>query len=147
MTVKTPWPVTGMRWTVLILASWNILRLCATLATWPTVAEFAPRPGPVYIALTASFWTLTCLAVGRAIRRRNVHAQGYYAIIVLGYIAWWWADRLFLFSLPRTNGVFAAVVSVIFILDTIGTFFNRNITTYFTQRESHDQQPTNQPTA
>lgn len=135
-----------MRWTVLTLALWNILRLGATLADWPALAEFAPRPGPLYIALTASFWTLACLAVGRAIRRRNANAQGHYALLILVYIAWWWADRLFLFNEPRTNGVFAAVVSGIFLLDTVGTFFNRRIRTYFTKRESHDQQPSNQAT-
>ena len=147
MTTKTPWPVTGMRWTVLLLASWNIIRLGAAIADWNTLAEFAPRPGPLYIALTASIWTLAGLAVWRAIGRRNLHAQGYYALTILGYIAWWWADRLLLFGQPRTNVAFAAIVSGIFILDTIGTFFSQTITHYFTQRESHDQQSTNQTTA
>ena len=136
-----------MRWTVLFLAAWNALRLISALVTWPTLAEFAPRPGPVYIALTASFWTLACLAVARVIRRRHVHAQGWYALVLLGYMAWWWADRLILFTQPRTNTIFAAVVTVIFVLDTLGTFFNRRVTTHFTQRETHDQQSSNQQTS
>lgn len=146
MTTKTPWTVTGMRWTVLILAAWNALRLISALADWSTLAEFAPRPGPLYIALSASFWTLACLAVARSIRLRNTRAQQHYALVLFGYMAWWWLDRLLLFQLPRSNMLFAAIVTASFILDTITTFFSRKITAYFTQRESYDQQPSNQQT-
>lgn len=147
MKVKTPFPVTGMLWTVLFLAAWNALRLIAALADWSALAEFAPRPGPLYVAITASFWTLACFAIARVIRRRHVHAQGWYAIVIFGYMAWWWADRLILFTQPRTNTPFAAVITIIFILDTLGTFFNRKVTAYFTQREIHDQQPSHQQTS
>ena len=135
-----------MLWTVLFLAAWNVLRLISALADWSALADFAPRPGPLYIAITASFWTLACLAVARAIRRRNIHTQGWYILLLLGYIAWWWADRLILFAQPRTNTIFAAVVTAVFILDILGAFFNRKVTTYFTQRDIHDQQPSNQQT-
>lgn len=136
-----------MRWTVLILALWNILRFGATLVTWSAIAELAPRPGPIYIAFTASFWTLACLAAWWAIRRRNIHSQGWYALILMGYAAWWWADRYFLSDMARTNWPFAAVVTGIFMFDAINAFFNKKITAYFTQRESYDQQPSHQQTS
>lgn len=136
-----------MRWTVLILALWNILRLGATLVNWSALAEFSPRPGPIYIAFTASFWTLACLAAWIAIRRRHIHSQGYYAIIILCYAAWWWADRLFLSDMTWPSWPFAAVVTGIFIFDAITTFFNGRLTAYFTQRESYDQQPSHQQTS
>lgn len=147
MKTKTPWSVTGMLWTVLILASWNILRLGATLVNWAALAEFAPRPGPIYIAFTASFWTLACLAAWRAIRRRSFHSQGWYAFILMGYAAWWWADRYFLSDMAQTNWPFAAVVTCIVLFDAISTFFTKKITAHFTQRESYDQQPSHQQTS
>ena len=147
MKIKAPFTVTGMRWTVLILALWNLLRFGAALADWSTLAEFFPRPGPIYIALTASFWTLTCLAVWMMIRRRHIHAQGYYALTLLGFIAWWWADRVFLFAQPRPNWPFAAVITAIFLLDTAAAFFNPRTTAYFTQREIYDQPSSHQQTS
>jgi hypothetical protein len=135
-----------MRWTVLILALWNLFRFGSALANWLVLAEFAPRPGPLYIAVTAAFWTLACLAVWTAFRRRNLHAQGFYGLLLLGYAAWWWADRFFLFAQPRPNLPFAAVITGIVLLDVIFNFFNPAVTSYFTKRESHDQQPSNQPT-
>jgi hypothetical protein len=147
MKVKTPFPVTGMLWTVLFLAAWNALRLISALADWSALAEFAPRPGPLYVAVTASFWTLACLAVARAIRRRYVHAQGWYALILMGYAAWWWADRVFLFDQPRPNWPFAVGVTALVLFDAINTFFDKKITAYFTKRESHDQQPSHQQTS
>jgi hypothetical protein len=147
MKTKAPFAVTTMRLTVLILASWNILRLGATLVNWSVLAEFAPRPSPIYIAFTAAFWTLACLAVWTLIGRRNAQSQGYYAMTVLGYIAWWWADRLFLFGEPRLNWPFAAVITAIFLFDTIAAFFNGSATDYFTQRENHEQPSSDQQTS
>ena len=142
MNAKSPLTVTGMRWTVLILATWNLLRTGFALANWTALLEFAPRPGPWYAALTGSFWTLACLAVFVAIRRRYVHAQGAYALALFGYAAWWWADRLLFSQQPRANGLFAAVVTLILLTFIAGDFFNKKATEYFTQRETNDQ-PTN----
>jgi hypothetical protein len=133
-----------MRWAVLILALWNMFRLFAALANWSTLQEFAPRPGPWYVALTASFWTLACFAAWMAIRRRYVHAQGVYALTLYGYAAWWWADRLFFFQQPRTNGPFAITVTIIFLIAIAADFFSPRATAYFTQRETYDQPPTDQ---
>jgi len=130
-----------MRLTVLILALWNILRLGATLANWSVLAEFAPRPGPLYIALTASFWSLACIAAAESIRRRMVHAQGWYALTLTAYAAWWWADRYYLSGAPQTNGLFAAVVTAILLLHAAGVCFDGRIKAYFIQRESYDQPP------
>jgi hypothetical protein len=140
---KPPMAVTGMRWMVLFLAIWNLLRAISAILTWNTLLEFAPRPGPWYTLLTGSFWTLACFAVWMTIRRRSARAQGVYLLTVFGYIAWRWADRYFLFQQPRTNTAFAAVVTTVIVLSVILDFFNRETTRYFTQRETYDQ-PTNQ---
>ncbi|MBV6395575.1 MAG: hypothetical protein HFACDABA_01153 [Anaerolineales bacterium] len=147
MKTDRPWAVTGMRFTVLTLAVWNMLRLGATLANWSTLAEFVPRPGPLYIAITASFWTLVCFAVANAIRRRNPRAQTLYALILIGYTAWWWMDRRFLSDMAQTNWLFTVVITAIVMLDVTATFFDKNLTAYFTQRERYDQQPPHQQTS
>ncbi|MEW5941446.1 MAG: hypothetical protein AB1750_17410 [Chloroflexota bacterium] len=145
MTDKPPLTVTGMRWAVLILATWNLLRAGFAIANWTALLEFAPRPGPFYVALTGSFWTLACLAVFIAIRRRYARSQRVYAIVLYAYAAWWWADRLFFSQQPRPNGLFAAAVTALLLAFVAADFFNKNATEYFTLRETNDQ-PTNQPT-
>jgi hypothetical protein len=143
MKTKIPLTVTGMAWAVLIVAIWNLFRFGSALANWTMLQELAPRPGPWYIALTASFWTLACFAAWRAIRRRYIHAQGVYLLTLYGYAAWWWADRLFL-QQPRTNGVFAVLVTALLLIDIAADFFNRRATIYFTKRETHEQTPSDQ---
>ena len=144
MKTKLPLTVTGMSWAVLILATWNLFRFGSALVNWTTLQEFAARPGPWYIALTAAFWTLACCAVWMVIRRRYVHTQGVYALTLYGYAAWWWADRLFFFQQPRTNGPFAVTITVIFIIAVTIDFFSPRATSYFTQRETYEQPPTDQ---
>lgn len=143
---QAPWPVTGMRLMVLILALWNGLRLSTALLNWSTLAEMAPQPGPLYIAGSASLWILACAAVAYAIRRRNAQSQAFYALLVLGYLIWWWADRLLFSQTERPNWPFTLAITVILLLDTLANYLNKTAKDYFTQRESHDQQHSNQPT-
>ena len=145
MTNKPPLTVTGMRLAVLIIAMWNLLRAGSALVNWNVLLEFAPRPGPWYVVLTASFWTLACLAVLIAIQRRYIHAQGVSMLTLFGYAAWWWADRLFLSQQPRPNVPFAAAVTGILLAAIAVDFFNRSATDYFTKRETNDQ-PSDQQT-
>ena len=133
-----------MQFVVLILALWNVFRIGVTIATWQTLQEFAPHPGPWYILLTGLFWTVASIAAWLVLRRRFVHAQGVYALTIYAYIAWWWADRLLFFQQPRTNGPFAIAVTIIVILAVASDFFNPHATAYFTQRENYEQSPKDQ---
>ena len=146
MTSKPPLTVTGMRWMVLILATWNLLRAGFAIANWNTLQEFAPPTGAWYATLTGSFWTLAGLAVLSAIHRRNVHAQGWYALTLFGYAAWWWADRVFVAHEPRPNTLFAAGITIGLLISVAIDFFNKKAADYFTQRETNEQ-PTNQQTS
>jgi hypothetical protein len=132
-----------MLFVVLSLSAWNAIRLVAAISEWDLLAEFAPRPGPLYITASASFWTLTGLALWMAIRRRNRYAQLATAAYVTGYAVWWWADRLLL-QVPQANGPFAAILTVFLLVVTAFDIFNRKSTRYFSQRETHEQTPTDQ---
>ena len=146
MTNKPPLTVTGMWLLVLMLASWNFLRVGAAIANWDALLEFASPPGPWYTALTGSFWTLACLAVWILIRRRYIHSQGVYLLTLYAYVAWWWADRVFISKLPHANNIFAAIVTAIVLIAIATDFFNKSATNYFTQRETNEQ-PTDQQTS
>jgi hypothetical protein len=143
---KRPASVTSLLFVVLTLTTWNAIRLGAALAGWNVLKEFAPLPGPLYIALTASFWTLSGLATWMAIRRRTPRARSHFAFYVLGYTLWWWADRLLLQN-PNPNWPFALGLTILLLGVAALDFFNKKAISYFRQRETHEQTITDQDTA
>lgn len=128
-------------WLVLCLTVWNTVRLGASIADWELLAEFAPRPGPLYITASASLWTLGGLAVWIAIRRRHPRAQSFIAIYFIGYAMWWWADRLLL-QQAQPNWPFAIALTIILLALAAFDVVNRKATAYFHQRETHEQTTT-----
>ena len=141
-----PSPVTTLVWMVLCLTAWNAIRLFAAVADWNLLAEFAPRPGPLYISLSAAFWTLGGVAAWRAIRRPSRRARLAAALYLSGYTLWWWADRLLL-QVPRPNRPFALAATVVLLALAASLIFNRKTIAYFQQRETHDQTHTDQDPA
>lgn len=133
-----PASVTSLMLAVLTLAAWNAVRLYAAIANWNVLMEFAAPPGPLYIALSASFWTLSGLATWTAIRRRHPRARTYCALYILGYALWWWADRIFLQN-ASPNWPFAIGLTILLLSITAFDLFNKKTISHFRQRETHDQ--------
>ena len=143
---KRPGSVTSLLFVVLTLTTWNAIRLGAAIVDWNVLKEFATRPGPLYIVLTASFWTLGGLAAWTAILRRNPRARTLFAAYILGYTLWWWADRLLLQN-ASPNWPFAAGLTIILLGLIALDLFNKKAITYFRQREKHEQTITDHDTA
>lgn len=139
--MKRPFTVTTLLFVVLCLTVWNAIRLYAAISDWDALAEFAPRPGPIYITATASFWILSGLALYILLRRPNVRARSFAAIYVFGYAAWAWLDRLLLQE-SRPNWAFASIATMVFFAIIIALLYNKNLRNYYLQRETHDQQNT-----
>jgi hypothetical protein len=138
---KRPDTVTSLMWMVLCLTTWNAIRLFASITDWNVLAEFAPRPGPIYISVSATFWTLSGFALWTALRRRSPRAWLATALYLSGYTLWWWADRLLL-QVPRPNWPFA-IVATILILATVTILLDHPHTkAYLQSRETHEQTPT-----
>jgi hypothetical protein len=135
---KRPFTVTSILWMVLCLTAWNTIRLGASILDWKVLAEFAPRPGPIYIAASASFWTLCGLALWRLILRRNVRVPIFASLFFGGYLLWWWADRLLLQSL-HANWPFALITSLVLLAISFSFIFDKKAREFFHQRESHEQ--------
>ncbi|HSQ39817.1 MAG TPA: hypothetical protein VLM78_06625 [Anaerolineales bacterium] len=123
---------------MLILTAWNAIRLGASITDWNLLAEFAPHPGPLYILVSASFWTLGGIALWIMLRRRSPRSQSASAIFMLGYAAWWWTDRLLL-QTPNPNWPFALVLTIALLALAAADIFSRKTTNYFSQRETHEQ--------
>ena len=140
---QRPTPVTTLMWMVLSLTAWNAIRLGASIADWDVLLEFAPRPGPLYVALSAAFWTLAGAALWITIRRRSPRARAAAAAFALGYAAWWWADRLFL-QAPRPNLIFALAATFVSLIFTAFLLLHPRTRAYFQPRETYEQTPSDQ---
>ena len=127
-------PVTTLLWMVLCLTAWNAIRLFAAIANWDLLAEFAPRPGPLYISLSAAFWTLGGAAAWMAIRRPGRRARLAAALYFSGYALWWWTDRLLL-QAPRPNWPFALAATIILLALAASLIFNRKTIADPTKRD------------
>lgn len=138
--MKTPRPfsVTLLAWIVLSLSALNLIRFGAAIFQWNALAEFAPRPGPLYILLTGLVWAAVGfpLAIGLWLEHRN----GYRAAlpVSLAYSIYYWLDRLLLQERPaQSNWLFALAVTIVLLsLATFVTFHPK--TRNFFKRESHD---------
>jgi hypothetical protein len=144
--MKRPGAVTTLLWMVLILLVWNIIRMIATLADWTLLREFAPVPGPIYLIITASAWTVSWFAVWRLIHHRHVRARRYTLFAALGYAIWWWLDRLLLQE-ARPNWPFALITTIVILALTVYCLYDPRTRAYFQPRENHDPETTHPETS
>lgn len=143
--MKRPASVTTLLWMVLCLTAWNAIRLYAALADWTVLAEFAPRPGPLYIFGSASLWTFGGAALWLGFRNRSPRARAAAPWMLAAYTAWWWLDRLLL-QQPNPNWPYALIVTIILLAFTATLLYHPRTKDYFRQRETHDPEPTHQET-
>ncbi len=117
MTPQRPFPVTVLALLVLTLAVVNGVRFGAALNTWAILAEYAPRPGPIYLAFSGLFWCLAGLLTFAGLWRLKRQAWTAAWLFCLLYPAYAWFDRLVLQSDPlRPNLPFALGSTILFIL-------------------------------
>ena len=100
--------------------------------------EFAPRPGPLYIAVSGGVGLLTGLILLWGIWRAK--AWTWYALIGTGagITVWYWCDRLF-FQSARTNWPFALGVNILFLILVIFCVVHPHTKNFLIQREKHDR--------
>jgi hypothetical protein len=122
---------------VLSLTAWNAVRAASALANWDILLDFASNPGPLYITISGSFWTLGGLAVLWAFLRRTRQARNRLLLYVFSFALWFWLDRLFL-QAARPNWPFILAATVI-SLGVVAVFtFHPHTILYFTRRETHE---------
>lgn len=143
---KRPASVTTLMWLVFILIVWNAIRLGASIVNWDLLADFAPCPGPAYIAGSGFIWILCGLATCILLHRRNPRAHLATAAFAITYVIWWWADRLILQQQAQANWAFSLALTGIVIILTIILIFHRTTIAYFRQRERHERTTTDSDT-
>jgi hypothetical protein len=111
---RRPLSVTLLALGVLSLTTLNAARLYTALAAWPWLAQYAPIPGPLYLALTGLAWTLAGLALYLGLWLGWERGRQAAFLLSLVYAAYYWLDRLLLQTDPaRPNWLFAVLFTVL----------------------------------
>ncbi len=95
---KSAWwqRVTGRSIIVLILAGWQGIRFLSALQYARVLREYAPFPGPVYIALSGLGWALALGLAAWGLLNPASRWQLPFWKTLWFYLGWFWFDRLFL---------------------------------------------------
>ncbi len=107
--------VTPILWLVLCLTVWNGVRLWTAIAWRSTLAEFASRPGVVYIGITGAFWFIGGVILAWSLWRGKAWAGILLMIAAVGYTVWYWCDRL-IFQMQHANWAFVLALNCILLV-------------------------------
>lgn len=115
--------------------AWNGLRLGETIFFWKTLEEYGAHP--LYIAVSGGVWVVTGLLLVQSLWLGK--AWGWAASLggSVGYLAWYWFDRLVL-QKPHANWLFVLIVQIVFSLIIFIILFSRKTKQYF-KRDSNER--------
>jgi hypothetical protein len=135
--MKRPFSVTILLWLVLSLTAWSGLRLYSAIQWWNVLLEFASRPGPWYIAISAGTWLIVSITLLWGMWQAKAWAR--YALLGAGagLAVWYWGDR-FLFQMSSVNWPFALLATILLLIILSVCVFVPGTKTFFSKREAHD---------
>ena len=135
---RRPFGVTLLLWLVLSLSAWGVVRLLAALRWWDVLNEFGASLSPLYLFITGAGWAvaggvlLWGLFSGKPWTRLAIPVS--ISVWLVGY----WIERMF-FESPRANLSFAFIASVLLLVLTFVSAFNRKTKQFLIRSEEHEQ--------
>lgn len=111
LTMKRAISVTLTLWVVLIIITWNIIRLWTSLAWGAVLTEFSVRLAPTVSAVMGGLWVFIGCVLYFGIWQEKAWAGKMLLGTAAGYTVWYWSERLF-FQNPRPNTLFAVIVNL-----------------------------------
>ena len=130
---QRPLAVTLLALLVLTFTVMNAVRFGAALAFWDILLQYAPRPGPIYVAASGLIWALAGLPLCWGLWTGRRWAQLASALALGLFTAYYWTDRQ-LFQSVRANGLFALVVNLVLLIFASLTLLGAG--SFFSQRKT-----------
>jgi hypothetical protein len=115
------------------IAGWNGLRLGETIFFWSTLRAYGAFP--LYIAISGGTWLVVSSFLAWSLLQGKAWGRLALLFTTLGYIAWYWFDRLVL-QQPHANWPFVLVANFFFLVLIIFILFSQRTTNYF-KREAY----------
>lgn len=138
---KRPFGVTLFLWLVLSLSAWGLLRLSAALRWWDVLTQYHASLSPLYLSITGAGWAVAGAALLWSIWAGKPWAHLAIPVAVVFWLVEYWVERLF-FEIPRANQPFMIVVSILLLVGTWISAFNRSTKKFLLRNEEHEQPKT-----
>ena len=138
MLPKRPFRVTLLLWLVLSLSVWGAVRLLGAFRWWNVLNEFASRLSPLYLSITGAGWILIGGMLLWSVFSRKSWARLAIPAATFLWIIEYWVERLF-FEAPRENFPFALIASILLVIVTLVSTFDRKTRRFFIRSEAHEQ--------
>ena len=133
-----PFGVTLLLWLVLSLSAWGAVRLIAALRFWNMLHEFEARLSPVYFSITGTAWIITGAVLLWGLFRGTMWTYWAIPASITLWIAQYWIERL-VFQSPRANVSFALLLTILLLILTLISVFNRKTKEFLIRSEDHEQ--------
>jgi hypothetical protein len=124
---------------VFCVTSWQAIRFATSIAWSVTLVTYEPYPGPIYIGITGTFWTLTGLFLLWSMRRGKRRTRTAFLLASSLYAAWMWADRFFVQNQMRANWPFDLALTIAWLVFTIIVVIDPRNKIYF-ERETYERE-------
>jgi len=124
---------------VFCVTGWQAIRFLTSLTWSVTLETYEPYPGPIYIGITGTFWTLTGLFLLWSMWRGKHWTRMAFLLASSLYAAWVWADRLFVQNLMRANWPFDLALTLAWLIFTIIVVIDPRNKIYF-ERETYERE-------
>ena len=124
---------------VFCVTSWQAIRFVTSITWSVTLETYEPYPGPIYIGITGTFWTLTGLFLLWSMWRGKRWTRMAFLLASSLYAAWVWADRLFVQNQMRANWPFDLVLTIVLLVFTIIVVLDPRNKIYF-ERETYERE-------
>ena len=138
MLQKRPFGVTLLLWLVLSLSVWGAVRLLAALRWWDVLNEFGARLGSVYLSITGAAWIILGVVLLWGLFSTKWWMYRAIPTAISLWLAQYWVERIF-FESSRTNLPFALIASLLLLVVTFSSTFNRRTKEFLIRSEDHEQ--------
>jgi len=135
---RRPFGVTLLLWMVLCLSAWGLLRFTAALRWWDLLLEKDSRISPLYLSITGAGWVVAGIVLIWGILSIRRWAYRVVPISVFLWLVEYWIERIF-FQESRANLAFSIALSIVVIVITLVSAWNRSSKIYLTKSEEHEQ--------
>jgi hypothetical protein len=135
---KRSFGVTLLVWLVLSLSAWGLVRFLAALRWWDVLNEFGACLSPLYLSITGAGWAAVGGVLLWSLFRGKRWARWAIPTSIFLWLIGYWVERIF-FESPRANIFFALILSILLLVVTFVSAFNRKSREFFIRSEEHEQ--------
>ncbi len=134
---KRPFGVTLLIWLVLSLSAWGVVRLLGALRWWDVLNEFGAHLSPLYLSITGVGWVVAGVVLLWGLFTGKRWTRLAILISILLWLMEYWVERMF-FESPRANILFALIATILLLIVTIVSAFNRQTKKFLIRSEEHE---------